>query len=165
LCFSWPLPGTSGSSGTLAYSPTPALSLCCFTCVFSQTVQHWEFDSLPHPHSPEQVHCSTPISAVDVWLHFTVYLFQFCWVGGFNLPRVCAGLCSWIVGRGITHGAWCSPVCSADPHKQLWNCWHGEMAQHKEDFHRLWVQDVIEFNSDWWSVFFGPFDTIQNDRG
>jgi hypothetical protein len=33
-------------------------------------------------------------SAVSARLQFTAYAFQFCWWGGFNLPRGCAGLCS-----------------------------------------------------------------------
>jgi hypothetical protein len=48
LWLSWPLLSVSGSSGRLACSHNPFVA---FSCVCSLSVQHWEFSSLPHPHS------------------------------------------------------------------------------------------------------------------
>jgi hypothetical protein len=37
-----------------------------------------------------------------------LFVIQFCWVGGFSLPRSCAGLCSqgWIGEFHVVHGAY-----------------------------------------------------------
>jgi hypothetical protein len=59
LCFSQSLLGAGGSSGRLACHLAPALSLCCFTCILLR-VWCWEFGSLTHPCSLEQVQCFTP---------------------------------------------------------------------------------------------------------
>jgi hypothetical protein len=52
------------------------------------TAQQWEIGSLPLPHSPGWVQCSTPTSGVGVRLQFAVYGCQFCWFifvgGGFS---------------------------------------------------------------------------------
>jgi hypothetical protein len=64
--------------------------------------------------------------SVPPHLHCRCYIIVCCLCfsalfGGFNLPRCYTWLCSWAVGRAVACGAWCSPVCSADSHKQLWN--------------------------------------------
>jgi hypothetical protein len=106
--------------GRLACGATPALSLCCFSCICSLKVQHWEFSILPHPHSLGQVQCSTPTSTVGVRLQFPVYDFEFCWAGG---GSVCPGTeMDYVPGEwGVMCYGWCSPVHSADSSKQLWN--------------------------------------------
>jgi hypothetical protein len=78
--------GCYGSSGRLACCPTLALSLCCFSCFYSLRVQHWEFGSLPHSHSPGQVQYFTPPFTVGVRLLFSVYAFQFCSLGDWLCP-------------------------------------------------------------------------------
>jgi hypothetical protein len=120
--------------GKMACCPTPALSLCAFPDVCwvpaaplgswlvaspplstfaALCACHWEFGFLPHPHSLGHAQHSTPTSVVIVRLKFTVYVYQFFWgKGAFSLPRGCAALFSpgMAVGRGVTRGAWCSPV-------------------------------------------------------
>jgi hypothetical protein len=96
------------SSRRLTCCPAPTLSLCCLTHIRSLRV--W---LLAPPPFSRAVQCSTPTSSVSVRLQLAVYVFQLCW-GGFSLPRGCAGLCSWGIGRRVVHGAQCSPVCSAD---------------------------------------------------
>jgi hypothetical protein len=81
----------SPTLGVLLVAPTPALSLCYFCHLHSLRVQLFapslfsRTDSVFHP---------TP--TVSVRLQFAVYAFQFCCVCRFNLPRGCAGLCSWV---------------------------------------------------------------------
>jgi hypothetical protein len=86
-------------------------------------------------------------------------------VGGFSLPRGCAGLSSQGMGRGFTC-ACCIPVGSAGLHRQLWSWLAGRnsvllffrqtipgtgfsVVGHREAFHRLGVQHVTEFNYGW----------------
>jgi hypothetical protein len=101
--------GLEDSLRSWLVTPTLVLSLYCFTCIHSLRAQHWEFSSLPHPHSPT--------SAVSVRLYFAVYTFQFCWGG-----LVCPGAALDYVPRGwIGELVWWSPVHFADSCKQLWN--------------------------------------------
>jgi hypothetical protein len=86
LCFSQSLLGVGSSSRRLACHPAPALSLCCFACVFV----HWEFGTEtldPCPTAVLEGRFSVPslLLTVGVRLQFTVavYVFQFCcWVWG-----------------------------------------------------------------------------------
>jgi hypothetical protein len=78
LCLSQPLLDASSSSGNLACCPTSAFNLCCFSHVSSLRIQHCDFGSLPHPHSPGKVQHTTPTSSICVRLKFTFYVFQFC---------------------------------------------------------------------------------------
>jgi hypothetical protein len=82
LCLLQPLLGTRGSSGRLAYCPTPALSLCCFVCL----VRVW---LLAPPLFSRACSVFHPTSAVGVRLQFTVYTFQLGWGLGCS---VCPGL-------------------------------------------------------------------------
>jgi hypothetical protein len=153
LCLSWPLPGVSSTSGSLAYCPTLTLSLCWFTMFV-----HWEF------HSESLVPCLIPIlqnrfiitppPPLLVLDHSLLFMF-FSFVR--RAVQSSQGL-HWImfpVGGGLAHGVCCSPVLSADSHKQLWR--NGSTflraVHHREAFHGLGVQDVTEFDSDWCFVF------------
>jgi hypothetical protein len=149
LCLSGPLLGVGGSSGTLSCCPTPAVSLCCFTHIHLQRVWHWEFGYFSHPCSPGQVHFSTwiPLSVLDYCSSFMFFSF----LGG---GSVCPGYaldyvprCGW----GVVHGA---HLFILQIHTSCFETdWQGEMAQHREAFHGLRVQDVTELDFDWCSVF------------
>jgi hypothetical protein len=113
----WMLPSASGDRlwdplpllfWEVLCHPTPALSLCCLTHVYSLRVLCW-FWLLAPPLSPGQFPDSPPAPTIGVRLQFAVYVLQFCW-GGFSLPRGCTGLCFQGVGREVMHGSWCSPV-------------------------------------------------------
>jgi hypothetical protein len=145
----WMLPSALSSGihhlpcfGWLACHPTPALSLCtspdlCWVLVallggwivsllllsaFAAlpALVHWEFGFLPHLHSLGQVQHFTPNSLLVLGYSLLFMFFSFAW-GRFSLTRGCVGLFSQGVGREVTCGAWCSPVCSAVSCKQLWS--------------------------------------------
>jgi hypothetical protein len=92
-------------------------------------------------------------------------------VRGFSLPRDCAGLCSWgvVQDKGESHVVWLSysicrftqaalkqPVGRNDVPLFCRYTLPGtgfSAAWSREVFHRLEIQDVTEFDSDWCSVF------------
>jgi hypothetical protein len=144
----------NSSSGSLACHLASTINLCCFTSICFLRVRCWEFGSLCHPHSLGHIQCSTPTPAVSARLQFGVYVFQFCWgvTGLFSL------------------GGWVRELCVVcDAHLFLlqlhtgsfgvaggekWLClFFSSVAWHREAFHRLGVQNVTEFDSDWCCVF------------
>jgi hypothetical protein len=114
--------------GRLARHPTPTLSLCCLMCA----LVHWEFGSLPHPSSLEQVRHSTPTSTVSVRLQFTVYTFQFCWVNECSVYWEAAldyfPPEAWVGKSCMRVGAWCSPILLQFQASNFGPGWWGEMA-------------------------------------
>jgi hypothetical protein len=106
------------SSGEVGLSPTTALSLCCFSLVYSLRAQHWELGTGPTPvfWGRFSVPPPPPLSVI----HYSSLLMLSSFVEvGFSLPRGYSGSCSWEVGRGVACVMWCSPVCPADSGKQL----------------------------------------------
>jgi hypothetical protein len=112
---------------------------------------------LPHPHSPEQVQCSTPTSPAGVTLQLAVYAVHFCWgrgfqsVQGLHVPRV------WVGGMGReSHVIGEAHLFILQIHASSFRASQlGEMgstllstAWRKDGFHRLGVQDVASFDSD-----------------
>jgi hypothetical protein len=127
--------------GRLACHPTPTFRLCAFPHLCLLIVQFlWKVGLSLHPalhlcslshlcslivcllaptpfsKAGSAFHTHTPLSVVDYNSLFMLFSFVGWW---FNLPRGCAGLCSWGLGRGVACGACCSPVESADLHRQL----------------------------------------------
>jgi hypothetical protein len=94
LCLFSPLLGASSSFGWLAYHPKPAPSLYCFSHIHSLRVWHWEFGSLPHPHSLGRF--SVPSLPSLMVLDYSLLFILFIFVGlVISLPRGCTWLCSW----------------------------------------------------------------------
>jgi hypothetical protein len=105
LCLPSPLLGASWAPLGGWFVTPPQLSVFVTFPAFV----HWEFGSLPQPHSLV-LDCNS-----------LFMLFSFVGGGEFNLPRCCAGLCSQEIGRRVSCGSCCSPVCSAGLCKQFWN--------------------------------------------
>jgi hypothetical protein len=96
----------SSSSVRLVCCPSPALSLCCLTCICSLTVQSRSESSAPCATSVLLGRFSVPPSPLLLVLNYSLLFIFFCFVGGqISLPRSCTGLCSQKLGRGVMHGA------------------------------------------------------------
>jgi hypothetical protein len=103
--------------GSLACCPTPALSLCYFSCLCSLRI--WLLAPSLFSGANSAFYCT---SVGGVRLQFTVYVFLgFFWEGEFSLPRGCAEFCSHSIDSGVVSGVCCSPVGSADLPRQFWN--------------------------------------------
>jgi hypothetical protein len=105
----------SSGPGNQLWDPLLALlwkEACCLSCVCSLRVHWWEFNSLPCPLSLGQVQYSIPslLPVLDYSSLFMCFSFVGGW-GGFSLSGSRTCLCSQGVVRGVTRGAWCSPVC------------------------------------------------------
>jgi hypothetical protein len=127
--------------GRLVWHPTHALSLCALPRVSASfyPVEGWLVT--PHPLSVFVASSFTerlaprvwllapsPFSKADsvlcphlcCWCEITIHCFCFSvlfFLGGFNLPSGCTGLCSLGMGRGVAYGLWCSPVHSVESRK------------------------------------------------
>jgi hypothetical protein len=143
LCLSRPLLCASGSSGRLACCPAPAFSLCaspdlcsvltaplgCWLVIpppLSAFVAlpafiHWEFGSLPTP--VLQGRFSIPPPPPLLLLDYSLLVILFSFVGRVQSAYGLHWIMFLWVGRGFS--VWWSRVCSADSHKQLWNCLMG----------------------------------------
>jgi hypothetical protein len=109
---------------------------------------HWEFSSLPHPHSWGRfsVPLHSPLLALDYnWL-FMLFIF----VGGvFNLPKGYTGLCSRGVGKGVSCGMCCSPVGSAGLCRHLWSLPAG-----RNGVQLFSCRHFLGQGSAWWGIGF-----------